>query len=150
MRIDVLNKEDKTNYQLYYKKGVGLIGSNINGKPYSFIAPNGKVEEKDFIAVGCEKIEDSKERKNCTNKKIIEFIKNNLKNPDPNIHGKILYRITIDKKGEVANVTVKESSGVSKKQIKSGLKTLKKLPKFIPGYSGENPVSIIFSLPLAF
>ena len=150
LKMEVFNKEMNTTYQLFYKKGVGLVGTNMNEKPYSFIAPNGEVEEKDIIAIGCENIKNDRARKNCTNKKIIEFIQNHIKNPSPGIHGKVLYEITIDEKGKVANVTVKESNGVSNKQIKSGLKTLKKLPKFIPGYSGEKPVRVIYNLPIAF
>lgn len=150
LEIENYNKESKTHYQSYYKKGIGFVGLNIDDKPYSFIEPNGKVEEKSFIAFGCENIEDDRQRKTCTNKIIIEFIQKNLKNPTTNTHGKVIYQITLDTEGKVAEVTIKESQGVSKKQVESGLITLKKLPQFIPGYSGQKPVRVIFSLPLAF
>lgn len=148
LEVENLNKESKKRYQSFYKKGVGFVGLNVEGKPFSFIEPNGKVEQKNFIAIGCENIKDEKQKKTCTNKKIIDFIKSNFKNPTPDIHGKVVYRILIDTTGKVAEVTVKESEGVSKKQIKRGLKTLKKLPKFIPGYSGDKPVRVLFSIPL--
>lgn len=150
LEIENFNKDSKTRYQSFYKKGVGFVGLNIEDKPHSFIEPNGKVEEKSFTAIGCENVEDDTQRKTCTNKKIIEFIQSNLKNPTPDSHGKVVYQITLDTKGKVADVTIKESQGVSKKQIESGLKTLKNLPQFIPGYSGQKPVKVIFSLPLAF
>lgn len=150
LEIENLNKESKKRYQSFYKKGVGFVGLNVEGKPFSFIEPNGKVEQKDFIAFGCENVKGDKQRKACTNKKIIDFIKNNFKNPTPDIHGKVLYEIIIDTTGKVTNVKVKESEGVSKQQIKSGLKTLKKLPRFIPAYSGDKPVRVLFSIPLTF
>jgi len=150
LEIENFNKESKKRYQSFYKKGVGFVGLNIEGKPFSFIEPNGKIEQSNFTAIGCENIEDEKQRKICTNKKIIDFIKSNLKNPTPESHGKVLYEIIIDTKGKVDKVKVKKSEGVSKQQINSGLKTLKNLPRFIPGYSGEKPVRVIFSIPLNF
>lgn len=150
LKIENFNKDTKKRYQSFYKKGVGFVGLNIEGEPFSFIEPRAKIEQKGFTAYGCENIGDKKLRKNCTNKKIIEFIRSNLKNPTPDSHGKVVYEIVINTKGEVDKVKVKKSDGVSKKQIKSGLKTLKKLPKFIPGYSGEKPINVIFSIPLAF
>lgn len=150
LEIDNFNKETKKHYQSFYKKGVGFVGLNVENKPFSFIQPKDRIKQKDFIAIGCENIRDDKQRKTCTNKKIIEFIKSNLKNPTPESHGKVIYDIVIDTKGKVTNVKVKESEGVSKQQIKSGLKTLKKLPRFIPGYSGEKPVRVLLSIPLNF
>ena len=150
LEIDNFNKETKKHYQTFYKKGIGFVGMNVEYKPYSFILPIDKIKQKNFIAVGCENIRDDKQGKSCTNKKIIEFIKKNLKNPTPEIHGKVIYEIVIDTKGKVSNVEVKESEGVSEQQIKSGLKTLKKLPRFIPGYCGEKPVRVLFNIPLNF
>jgi len=150
LEIENFNKESKKRYQSFYKKGVGFVGLNVEGKPFSFIELNGKIEQKKFIAIGCENAKDEKQKKTCTNKKIIEFIKSNLKNPTPGIHGKVVYQIVIDTTGKVAKVKVKESEGVSKQQINSGLRILKKLPRFIPGYSGDKPVRVLFSIPLTF
>lgn len=150
LEIEILNRKNRTKYQFFYKKGIGLLGNNIDEKPYSFITPKENVENKNFIAYGCENIESSDDQRKCTTGKIIEFLQSNLSNPTPEIHGKVYYSIVINKKGEVDEVTVKRVEGASKEQEKAGYKVLKTLPQFIPAYAGSKPIKVLSTIPIAF
>jgi len=150
LEIEVVDLNNKIKSQYFYKKGIGLVGKNVDQHPYSFIAPDEKVKQKEYTAIGCENIKDEVDQKKCTNSKIVEFLLSNLENPTPEVHGKVIYSISIDEKGKVDQVSVVGNTGASKKQVKSGLKTLKKLPQFIPAHSGEKPVRVILNLPLSF
>lgn len=150
LEIEILNRENNTKFQFYYKKGVGVVGNNIEDKPFSFIEPEEEIESKNFIAYGCEKLENTEAQRKCTVGKIVKYLQENLSNPTPDVHGKVVYTVIIDKKGNVDDVTVKSVDGASKKQEKIGLKVLKSLPKFIPAYAGNNPVRVLYSIPIAF
>ncbi len=150
LEIEILNKNNNTKYQFYYKKGVGVVGNNINDNPFSFIEPEVEIENKNFIAYGCETIENSDAQKKCTTNKIIQYLQENLNNPTPEVHGKVVYTIIIDEKGMIDDVKVKSVEGASRKQEKIGLKVLKSLPEFIPAYAGSKPVSVLYTIPIAF
>jgi len=150
LEIEILNQDNNTKYQFYYKKGVGVVGNNINDNPFSFIEPEVEVENKNFIAYGCETIENPDTQKKCTTSKVIKYLQENLSNPTPEVHGKVVYTVIIDKKGMVDDVTVKTVEGASRKQEKIGIKVLKSLPKFIPAYTGSKPVRVLYTIPIAF
>lgn len=106
---------------------------------------------------GCERnnwTEDEKVR--CSEKKLLEYIKANLKYPPQalknNIQGEVLIKFVVDKDGNIGDAELISDPG-------SGMGTaamdviynMKKLnQKWIPGYQQGNPVSVWFVLPIRF
>lgn len=94
------------------------------------------------------------ESTNCFNKKISDFIKDDFKfddidskfNLDPGIY-KVLVNFKINKEGEVSDIIVETPHKKLKNKI---IKTLTKLPKFVPGESRGKKISLDYSLPLTF
>lgn len=153
--LEVKTKSSERNgnaYNLFYKKGIGMVGVKINGKPITYIKPNKEMDEKNFIAYGCEDIKTKGGIKKCTHAKIFEHIKNNFKNPNGGKKGKIIFDVKIGKDGIVQSVTVfKTLKTVSSDQEKEAIRVLKSLPRFIPAQVDTNqPINTSFKIPLNF
>jgi len=150
LEIEILNKSIKKRFQFFYKKGVGFVGKKIENSPFSFIKPNGIVKNTPIAALGCEHLSDIKQRSKCNSSKINTFIVQNLSNPNPKKHGRVVYSIRINVDGKVDKVEIVSNDGASKKQAKAGQKVLEILPPFIPGYVGDKPIPVITKLPIKF
>mgnify|MGYP006283401933 CR=1 FL=1 len=150
LKIEILNKDIKTRFQFFYKKEVGFVGKNIENSPFSFIKPNGEIENTPIAAYGCEHLNDINQRRKCTSSKVNTFIVQNLSNPTPKRHGRVVYSIRIDVDGKVDKVEIVSNDGASKKQAKAGQKVLEMLPAFIPGYVGDKPIPVLTQLPINF
>ena len=134
------SKWEGTIYQLYYKKGVGMVGLMMNGKPSTFILPNIKVNEKSATAVGCERFQDNAEMEKCTSKKISEFIVKNFKTLGTYVKGKMNFKIIIGKSGSVDEVETVSTIPNAILQEREILRILKILPKFIPAQVDDKQI----------
>lgn len=141
-----------TVYNLFYKKGIGMVGMKINGKPITYIKPNKEMDEKNFMAYGCEDLKTTEAIRKCTHAKIFEHVKNNFKNPNGGKKGKVTFEVKLGKDGIVQSVTVfKTSKTVSSNQKKEAIRVLKTLPRFIPAQIDTNqPINSSFKIPLNF
>lgn len=138
-------------YKLYYKRGIGMVGLNINDQPNTFIIPPSTVKEKAFMAFGCENLESENEIRNCTNQKIFDHISKKFVAPSNIVKGTIFFQIIIDEKGKVDEVTVAEGLENATAQEKEGIRVLKSLPRFIPAQIDEGkPIRSTFRIPIKF
>lgn len=140
-------------YNLFYKRGVGLVGLNINGTAHTYIKPSKKLNEKSFIAYGCENLTTEGEMVNCTYKKIYDFVSVNLKPPKKKDYksGQIVLNVIIGNKGEVENIKIVETIPNATLQENEVIRVVKMLPKFIPGqFDDGHPVRLSFRLPVKF
>ncbi|RAI88439.1 energy transducer TonB [Algoriphagus yeomjeoni] len=140
-----------TVYNLFYKQGVGMVGLNVNGQPFSYIKPDRKVNEKSFIAYGCEDAGTSQEIDKCTNAKISQHIRENLKAPQSSVKGRILLNVRIDELGEVSEVTVLETVPGGEALEAEAIRVMSSLPKFIPAQVDDNqPIATNLKVPFRF
>ncbi len=138
-------------YNLFYMKGKGMIGLNVNGKPYTYIKPNRKLNEKSFMAFGCQNYETVQEIQTCTSAKISEYIKNNFRPTTKIKKGKIIVRIVIQTDGVVQEAIIIKGIKKAKKQENELIRVIKSLPKFIPAQIDENqPIKTSFIIPVQF
>ncbi|MEP1087532.1 energy transducer TonB [Algoriphagus sp.] len=145
------SEREGTVYTLYYKKGLGMIGLNVNGQPFSYIKPDRKVNERSFIAYGCENFGTSQEIEKCTNAKISQHIRENLKSPQSTVKGRILLNVRIDESGEVSEVTVMETVADGEALEAEAIRVMSSLPKFIPAQVDDNqPIATNLKVPFRF
>ena len=89
------------------------------------------------------------EFKNCFNKKMKSFVRKKF-HPNTNIgltgKVKIFVLFEIDKNGYITNINIKSSH---KSLEKEALKTVKKLPKMIPGKQGDKNIGVKYVLPIS-
>lgn len=145
------SNREGVNYTLFYKRGVGFVGLNVNNKPYTFILPNKKIDERTFIAYGCEKFESEEAIKSCTQEIIFNHIQDNLKYSRKFKKGKIYVNITIGTDGDVEEAEVIKAMPNSEKQQNEVLRVIKSLPTFIPAQVDDNnPIRVSFVIPINF
>ncbi|MEQ8477549.1 energy transducer TonB [Fulvivirga sp.] len=152
LEVKTENSEQKgTIYNLYYKQGVGLIGLNVNGTPYSFIVPNKELNQKNFMAYGCEELNTEKEIQSCTYSKIFEHIKSNYKAPKKFKKGRMLLNAIIGKDGGIESVKIVKTIPNAEAQEIEALRVIKLLPKFIPAQIDDGqPVRSSLTVPFNF
>lgn len=101
---------------------------------------------------GCEDIEDSKERKDCSNQKIVEHLSANVECPKKamrkGIVGKTVVKFMVDKDGSIQNVksVVKLGHGIDEE----ARRIISELPPFAPGMQYGKNVRVYFNLPINF
>jgi len=145
------SEREGISYTLFYKRGVGLVGLNVNSKPYTFILPNKKINERTFIAYGCEKFETEEAKKSCTQEIVLNHIQDNLKYSRKFKKGKIYVNVTIGTDGNVEEEEIIKAMPNSEKQQKVVLKVIKSLPTFIPAQVDDNsPIRVSFVIPISF
>ncbi|SMP07795.1 energy transducer TonB [Algoriphagus winogradskyi] len=145
------SEREGTVYNLYYKKGLGMIGLNVNGQPFSYIKPNRKPNERGFIAFGCEDSGTSQEIEKCTYAKISQHISENLKAPKSETKGRILLNVRIDENGDVSNVEVLETVENGEALEVEAIRVMSSLPKFIPAQVDDNqPIATNLKVPFRF
>lgn len=152
LEIKTSSSERKgTIYNLFYKRGIGLVGLSVNGNPYTIILPNKKMNDKDFMAFGCEHLSTADEIRNCTYQKIFEFIKTNYKAPKKVKKGRILVSAIIGKDGYIESATIKEGIRNADEQEKEAIRVTKALPQLIPAQVDDNaPVRTAITIPFNF
>ena len=140
-----------TVYNLFYKQGVGQVGLNVNGTPYSYILPNKDLNEQNFMAFGCENAGSEKEIQSCTYSKIFEHIKANYKAPKKMKKGKILVNVIIGKDGYVDDVKIVQTIPNAQKQEEEAIRVIKSLPQFKPAQVEDGqPIRASVTVPFNF
>jgi hypothetical protein len=152
LEVETKNSERKgLIYNLFYLKGKGMIALNVNGVPYTYIKPNRKLNDKDFIAYGCQDSINEKETKDCNYSKIYSHIKTNFKSPSKLKKGKVIAKVFIGTNGYVNKVKIISGLKKAKKQETEVIRVIKSLPKFIPAQIDDNkPIKTSFVIPIVF
>lgn len=137
-------------YNLYYKRGVGLVGLDVEGKGYSFLGVDkSTVEIRTQVLPECSELESEQDRVNCTSKKIEEFISKNLNFQGKRKKGTIAVIFLITDKGEVENVAIHRSIDNAARQEEEAMRVVKLL-KFIPKTTNGKPTKTWVILPFVF
>jgi protein TonB len=101
------------------------------------------VEQKPLFP-GCEDVADYAERVVCAEKKMVQFIYENLKYPEEdkknNVQGTVLIRFIVEKDGSISNTTIKRS--ISPSCEVEALRVLNMFPKWNPAKQRGKPVRI--------
>lgn len=146
--------ETKKNYSsyfnLYYKRGVGLVGMDIERKGFSFLTiDKSKVDERSYAALGCEDLSSEEQRVQCTSAKINEFISKNFSYEGKIKKGFLALRFLINEKGEVENVSVAQPLKNAQGQAEEAIRVVK-LMKFIPRQVNGKPLKTWVVIPITF
>ncbi len=103
---------------------------------------------------GCEHIKDKKERKACSDKKIIQFIQENVKYPaiarEEGTEGTVYIQFVIDKDGSITNPKVVKTPPNGLVLGEESLRVVKLMPKWVPGKQEGETVKVKFTLPIKF
>jgi TonB family protein len=148
-----LKDKMEAQYHLFYKRGVGMVGMNVNGEPYLYAKPSKEVNERSFVAYGCENLASNAERRKCTFAKITEFFSSEYKAPKKKdfSKGRILLNVFVGTDGTIEDVTVLETIAGAKDQEKEAIRVVKKLPKMIPAQVDDGqPIRSSFKFPINF
>lgn len=140
-------------YNMFYKRGVGMVGINVNGELFAYAMPNKELNERSFIAYGCENKTSQEEQTNCTYAKIMGFVRKELKISRKKDYksGVILFEVTIGRDGIVDNVKILETIKGAELQERESVRVLKMLPKMIPAQVDDGqPIRSAFKMPLKF
>lgn len=111
-----------------------------------------------FYSSMCESLSiENREKRHCSEKKLLEYIQENLKYPNvtesESLEGTVVIQFTVKKNGFLADIKVVRSLGKEyDSEAKRIVESMNKLPsRFIPAYSRVNrPVDISFNLPVKF
>lgn len=106
---------------------------------------------------GCEDITTSKEeRRMCANRKMLEFIYENINYPalarDNNIEGTVVVSFVVNKDGRIANAeVVRDIGGGCGAEALRIVRMMNDMPEsWIPGMQRGRPVRVLFNLPVKF
>jgi len=125
-----------------------------------FGLPNGMVHAQDVLEVdqmpyfkGCEHLKaSSAEKRNESNRKIVEFVQKNLTYPDSakilEIEGVSLVRFLIDEQGQVQNLKLLYDLGYGCGD--EALRIIELMPRWTPAVKGGQPVAVELEMPIRF
>jgi len=104
------------------------------------------------IFPGCEKYDNNEDLEKCMANKISQIIKRKFNTNLGIQYGlkgvqRIFTQFTIDKTGHIKDVKVRSPHQVLDKEAK---RVISKFPNMQPGIQGEQPVSVIYTLPIKF
>lgn len=140
-------------YNLFYKRGLGLVGMNVNGELFIYAKPNKEINERNFIAYGCENLPSNEDRQKCTYAKIYELFSKEYKAPKKKDYrtGKILLNVSIGKDGTVDDIKIIETIDGAQLQEQEAIRVLNMLPKMIPAQVDDGqPIRSSFRFPIKF
>ncbi|MBX2970566.1 MAG: hypothetical protein KF803_14445 [Cyclobacteriaceae bacterium] len=140
-------------YNLFYMRGVGMVGMNVNGEPFLYAKPNKEINERNFIAYGCEKLSSNDEQQKCTYAKIVDFFSKEFKAPKKKDFrtGRIVVNVIIGKEGTVDEIKILETIEGAEIQEQEIIRVLKMLPKMIPAQVDDGqPIRSSFKFPVKF
>lgn len=122
--------------------------------------PGGEEAEEEKVHViveqmptfpGCEELE-GKERKDCSNEKVIEFIAKNVVYPeeakDSGVEGTAIVYFEVQKDGSVKNIKIRKNAHPL--LDKAAIDVVRKFPKWEPGMQLGRPVVVSQNLPIKF
>lgn len=105
---------------------------------------------------GCADIEDSAERAQCSNKKLMEFIFSNVKYPEEahrkGVEGMVVAKFVVDKDGNVIDpAIVKEPGEGLGEEVLRVINLMNEMPeKWTPGQEGGKKVNVLLTFPVKF
>jgi TonB family protein len=106
------------------------------------------------IFPGCESVENSKSREQCTEIAIQDYIKENTRYPenvrDAGYTGRIVMSFIIDGDGEVSKLKIIESVEFGKELEDEAIRVIMSLPKMIPASSYGESCRIQYTVPVNF
>lgn len=165
-KYGVINTEDSTivnfDYQEidYYIKSTGLV--KINNK--WGVLENGEIDfspgkiifrtpEKMPLFQSCKNFrEEFKSEKDCADRKLLQYVYQNIKYPqeavDFKVEGTIVISFVISKEGNVINPKIIRDIGANCGQ--AGMEVVNKMDKWVPGFQDGQPVATQFNLPIKF
>ena len=105
-----------------------------------------------FFSRECEALSDLTERRNCSTNALLQFIYQEIKYPETarmlDVEGTIVITFIIEKDGTITDPTiVREIGGGCGAE---GLRVVKLMPNWIPGYQEGEPVRVQFNFPIKF
>ncbi len=104
---------------------------------------------------GCEDITDKRERQQCANRKMLEFVYSNIKYPqdarDEKVQGTGVVRFVIDKAGHVERYKIVRAIHPSlDAEMDRIARLIQDEVQWIPGKEDGNPLKVAFVLPIKF
>lgn len=144
-------KENYSSYfNLYYKRGVGLVSIYIEDKGYSFLSVDPSlVIIENFTANGCELLTTEKEKRECTAKKINQFLTDNMRFEKRPKKGTITIRYTISEEGKTEDVVPVQTIKNAEDQIQEAVRVIKMLT-FIPRKINGKATKTTVIIPVNF
>lgn len=102
---------------------------------------------------GCEtQAGDAKAKKECADKKMLEFIYKNIKYPaiarENGVEGTVVVTFVVEKDGSITDAKIVRDIGAQCGD--EALRIVNMMPKWIPGKQRGNPVRVQFNLPVRF
>ena len=118
------------------------------------VAPTGGEVDEMPRFPGCEDKASAKEKVQCANGKMIQFIINNLKYPkaakEKKVEGKVFISFTVNKKGKVTKAKIKKDIGAGCGDAALAVVNKMKEVTWIPGKKGGKAVGVEMVLPFMF
>ncbi len=105
---------------------------------------------------GCENIKDMRERKTCADKKMFEYIYNNLNYPteakEAGVEGQCVIQFIVAIDGSIENIkVVRDIGGGCGEATRNVVEKMNNLPsKWISGKQSGKPVKVMYTLPVKF
>lgn len=108
--------------------------------------------EKVPVYPGCEKKKTNEDKKKCMSDKINKLVSKKFNTGIAEEHGitgfqRIHTQFTVDKNGNITDIKIKGPHPVLEKEAK---RVIDKIPSMTPGYQRDQPIGVIYTLPIAF
>ncbi len=101
---------------------------------------------------GCEELLDMQERKICAQKKMLEFVHENVQYPqkarDNKVEGMVVIKFVVAKDGAIVDPEILRNIGSGCGE--EALRVVKMMPNWIPGKQRGEPVNVYISFPVGF
>jgi|GEM_PF-1755802 len=131
---------------------IGLILINMNAQESEIFT----IVETMPVFPGCETKGSNKDKDQCTQNALFKHIMNNaripmeLKDPKRNMEATIYVSFVIDSIGELSDVRILKSSIDNKYLQLDAIRTVKTLPKMIPGTQRGKAVKVQYNIPIRY
>jgi hypothetical protein len=124
-----------------------LLGNNLFSQSEDSALP-----DKMPFFPGCDHIESSETKRTCSNKNLLEYIRNNLELPEEarelGIEGLVYISFFVTKSGEVKDAyIIKDIGGGCGMAAKQVIETM---PHWLPAFKNGKPVAVQMSIPIKF
>ena len=101
---------------------------------------------------GCEDVSNKAERKQCADKKMLEFIYKNIKYPaiarENGVEGMVVIQFVVEKDGSISQPKIARDIGAQCGD--EAMRIVKQMPKWNPGKQRGRAVKVQFNLPVRF
>lgn len=101
---------------------------------------------------GCDDFEAAKEKINCSNQSLVQFLAKHIAYPEEakaaGIQGTVYVSFVVDQSGKVKNPSILRSLGGGCDE--AAMDVIKKMPTWQPGYDGGKPKAVKLNLPIQF